>query len=219
MSKLRAKVLIVFGEDDSDRSALQELVKAIRPETDRLKFHKMREPLVLLRTTQTPRKRKSEAEKVLSLVKGIQCVSDVIAVVAHRDCDELEPAHEALSALIETELSAVGVRNVIPATPASAIEAWWMLFPDAVASVRNCWARIDFSGQDVGLIAEPKDELRRRLRPSEPTKRRSCPDYVESDGIKIAHEIRNQGRVASPAGISGSFVQFRERVLRIQIGN
>ena len=217
MSRSRAKVLIVFGEDDSDRSALVELVKAIKPETNNLKFHKIRNPLVLLRNTENLKTRKTTATKISSVVKAIQCVSDVVAVVAHRDCDDFEPAHETVAASIETELSAVGVHNVIAATPASAIEAWWMLFPEPVASVRSCWARIDLSGQDVGQIAKPKDELRRRLRPTDPSKRRACPDYAESDGIKIAFEIRIQNRILQPIGRSQSFTRFKERVSQIRV--
>jgi hypothetical protein len=206
------RVVVIFGEDDSDRSALAELFRAIRPEYSKIAIRKIPRPLVLLRGIHRQTKRRRNAEDIAILVRIMQRKKRVVAVIAHEDCDATEPAHLTEASRIEGELKAAGVLNVVAVTPAWEIEAWWMLFPDAVRAVCSCWETIDFSGREVGRIVNAKEELRNRLRPRRRSKDGRCPDYSESDGIRIACEIRRQVLVDSECGTSHSFSEFKRKL-------
>lgn len=144
MRKFRKRVALVFGESDNDRSALVELVQAINPATKAVSFQKRRKPLVLLRRSERPETRKKAAEEIAGLVRAEGVINDVKFIVTHRNCDAVEPEHTLLTSMIETELAFLGIKNVVAATPAFEMEAWWMLFPSEVGSVCSCWSVIDY---------------------------------------------------------------------------
>ncbi|MBL8571734.1 MAG: hypothetical protein JNK84_21880 [Phreatobacter sp.] len=188
MPRVRQKVVLVFGEDDTDRSALIDIAQAVRKTT--AKFAKRHRPLVLLRKSELPATRRRAAEGIAALVRAEAVSNDVIAVIAHRDCDSVEPAHVQAAEEIEAELKAAGVGVPVAATPAFEMEAWWLLFPEALSQVRRCWARIEIGNRNVGSIVDAKEFLRRSLRPADPVARQRCPDFCESDGAYIAAKIK-----------------------------
>lgn len=218
MPRLKKKVALVFGESDNDRSALIELIKAINTKTDGIQFQKRPKPLVLLKPSERRETRRGAAEEVLALVKASNIISDVKFVVTHRDCDAIEPAHDRLTQSIEAELSAVGVENVIAATPAFEMETWWMLFPNEVSQTRQCWRRINYGRRNVGLIENAKEDLKEKLRPAGVGERARCPEFVESDGVQIARNIRKNGAVSRPRlATSDSFDKFVDRINRLKL--
>ena len=175
----------------------------------------LREPLVLMKEVTLPRTRQRTTDRIAALSR---LDAAVVAVIAHEDCDAIEPAHEALANRIESELAAAGVPTPIAATPAWDIEAWWMLFPQSLQMTRPCWASVDYGGRDVGRIERSKDVLRRQLRPVGTRARATCPDYVESDSINIAANIRANDLHTQPRGISRSFQRFTEKIRTLEVG-
>ena len=132
----------------------------------------------------------------------------VIAVV-HTDCDAVEPAHVQATEALNADLKRAGVRHPIAVTPAWEMETWWMLFPVAVRSVRNCWDEIDYGGKHVGAIRNSKEQLTRDLRPKSRDIQRRCPDYHESDSITIARRVADDPRhLAQIRARSDSFMAF-----------
>ena len=210
-------MVVIFGENDSDRSALGELFRAIRPEHSTVAIKKLRRPLVLLRNTNRPETRRKNAEEIAALIKIARRKVQVVAVIAHADCDATEPAHVREAERIESELKKAGITNAVAATPAWEIEAWWMLFPGALRAVRPCWETIDYGGREVGRLTNAKEELRGKLRPKRREKTGQCPDYSESDGIRIASEIRKQGLIDKEQGISASFAAFRKKIKELSL--
>jgi hypothetical protein len=139
-----------------------------------------------------------------------------VVVLVHRDCDDLEPAHVAASEGLKSEIHAAGVADAVAATPAWEIEAWWMLFPEALARVRRCWRAVDYSNQHVGRFQNAKERLRRDLRPIEQAARKRCPDFVDSDGIRVAEEIWKGGLIErGTLPRSDSFQSFRAEMQAI----
>ncbi|MBT9556661.1 MAG: hypothetical protein IV100_11565 [Myxococcales bacterium] len=198
----RPPAVLVFGEDDNDRQVLVELIKAIRPTCPTI--DKRRHPLVLVKGRAAAEQRKNATE-IAKVVRAAQVVRDVRLVVAHQDCDAVEPAHFAVSEAIELELKASGV-PVVAATPAWEMEAWFYLWPDAPAHVNHNWARAARPGQRVGLIKDAKETFRRELRPKKAGK--APRDYEESDAPEIARHVREQGLIGTLDAKSESFERF-----------
>ncbi len=215
----KRSMIFIFGESENDRYALQELFCALRPDLSFLQVRRMREPLILMRGDRHPSTRRKTAEMIAALVRAGNVVGTVAAVIAHEDCDDVEPAHEKLARTIAMELTAAGIPNPLAAPPAWEIEAWWMLFPAALGATRHCWAAVDYSDRHVGRIRDAKEVLRRDLRPVTPKARNKCPDYVESDSIKIASAIREKDLHHNPRGVSDSFALFATKVRDLRIPN
>ncbi len=221
--------MLVFGESEHDRRAIKRLVEGLRPDLDG-KVEERRRPLVLIKGT-LPGTARSNAAEIAQLARAACTSSDVLAVLAHQDCDALEPAHEEAAERIERELAAAKCPAMaIGVTPAWEIEAWWMLFPEAVGRVVRGWRNPDdWIGKDVGKVRDAKEKLAKAVqpRPRPPSPPR---DYHERDSIQIAGNIATNGLLASfeagrrrTRGVGGScretrsasFERFRQRVLAI----
>lgn len=205
-------VILVFGESNNDRAALVELFRALRPDLTSVSVETRREPLILMKDENRPSTRRKTTDRIAALVRAEAVTRHVAAVIAHEDCDDTEPAHVTLAATIEAELTSAGVPHPIAATPAWEIETWWMLFPDALQATRPCWATFDHASRDVGRIQHAKEELRRQLRPTTAHARSRCPDYAESDGIKIAAAIRSRNLIDQERGNAASLAEFKAKV-------
>lgn len=201
-------VVLVFGEDDHDREVLKILVAALRPDAPRVE--KRRKPLVLMKDRRAAQQRKNGQQIAQQIVRDRKRF-DVRGVVAHQDCDALEPAHEALSEVIEKELADTGVAAVA-ATPAWETEAWLFLWPDAAPAVVKSWARPNAKRRQLGLIPNAKEAYRKAL-----GAQRKRP-YEESDAPKIVAKACELGLVkSSPTGRSQSFDRFCQRLLTVAI--
>ncbi|GMV73039.1 MAG: hypothetical protein AMXMBFR77_28760 [Phycisphaerales bacterium] len=204
MNRPKPPVVLVFGEDDNDREAVKQLLYALRPDLPTVA--KRARPLVLVKGREAAKARKNALD-VARVARAERTRSDVRMVFAHQDCDAVEPAHEAIARDIEAHLSAAGER-AIAVVPAWEMEAWWFLWPDAAQAVNPSWARPARTGERVGLIVNAKEALRRALRP----KGKRARDYEESDGPRIAEQVRLRGEVRRPDAQNASFERFRERV-------
>jgi hypothetical protein len=193
--------VLVFGEDETDRRALKALIQAVRPDSPRVETR--RSPLVLVKGRARAEQRKNAAE-IARVVRADQVRRDVRLVVAHEDADDVEPAHAPLAAAIEAGLTRQGI-PCVAAVPAWEIEAWWYLWPTALLSVNSKWLHPNRSGKKVGLVRDAKEQLIRDLRPKggAPTR-----DYQETDGPRVAEEVRRLKIVRTPNALSDSFRRF-----------
>lgn len=207
-----APIFLIFGEDDTDRRALANLIKAIAPRGARVDVRPIRSPLVLPRET-AAKKRRKNVNEIAAFSKGMNTGETPVITVAHRDCDSTEPSHVAISEAIESELRAAGVELPIAAAPAWEIETWWMLFPEAIASHRPCWRKVNYGAAHVGSFENSKERLIRDLR-APAADRARCRDYRESDGIWISENIKNKrDLINNITSRSDSFQMFKAKIL------
>lgn len=205
---IRRTVGLIFCEDENDAVALTHISQAIRKDLPRLQY--CRKPLILMRDQKQAEARKKNAVDVLAVVRAWEQEATVKLIIAHQDCDEVEPAHEALAAKVKSELQALGMKNVVPVAPAWEIEAWWFLWPEAVAAVNSKWKKLSRKGNH-GKIKDAKETLRRDLR--SPKAR----DYEESDSRSIAERVRELDLVDKRTGTCNSFAEFRGALLGIEL--
>src|SRR5262249_22672931 len=180
----------------------KELLLAANPSLDGM-IKPMRRPPILLRDCRL----EDVAARVATIADVIDAersTAEVIAVLAHEDCDDVEPAHERVASKIKEAFQHRGYL-LPPVTPAGELETWWFLWPSAVARYRPSWRKLDaYKGRQVGGIVNAKEELRRALRPP----RGSYRDYRESDSPAIAKLVREMGIIRRPEASSASFDQF-----------
>lgn len=203
--------VLVFGEDDNDRVALTHLVRGVARGST--KIRSLRKPIILSKDA-SANKRKTAAADIASFARGFEKIEGRVIVVAHRDCDDIEPAHESAAEVIETELRKAGVKIPIAATPAWEMETWWMLFPDVVSSLRDCWRPIDYGNKHVGRIENAKEQLTRDLRPVAASGRTKCPDFASADGPRVAEAIAARHDLKAPTKArSDSFRAFVQKLV------
>lgn len=189
------RLILVFGEDEHDRLAIATLVRALRPG---LRVQPIRQPLVLIKGA-LPETARQNAEEIAAQARDIAAGGEVLAVLAHQDCDACQPADVAVANRLEEALAAAGCPGTpIGVAPAWEIEAWWMVFPEAVQQVVEGWrAPTGWLGHDVGMVQDAKEALCRALRPVKGVKGKRVRDYEENDSIATAENIVSLGLLAS----------------------
>lgn len=203
-------LVVVFGESYNDSQAIAHLIAALRPD---LKVRPMRSPTVLIHRDSDGRQNiRRNVDQIREAVRALQVNDRVVAAVLHKDCDAVEPAHSGLSREIERQVSDTSY-ICVPATPAWEIESWWYLWPGSVHAYHPTWRRLKRAGTRVGLLVNSKERLIRDLRPSNARTR----DYVESDSIGIAEQVKRSGGVSSLAARSDSFSDFCRRLAAIDL--
>jgi hypothetical protein len=228
-AKARRSVVLVFGENEHDTKAIRQLVEGLRPDLVGT-IEPRRQPLVLIKNA-TQEKARDNARRIAEVARQEMAARTVLAVLAHEDCDSVEPAHVAAAARIEAELeNARCPGSVIAVAPAWEIEAWWMVFPEAVGKIVKGWRDPDdWIGADVGRVRDAKERLARAVQPR--PKPQSPPrDYEERDSIEIASNVVKDGLLPSFADgrrashavhgtprltRSASFEAFRSKILAI----
>lgn len=198
--------MLIFGESENDTNALKAFLEGLGV-SDGLDVVAHRQPQVLIKDA-TTRSAPARADAITAVVDAAMVDRDIVAVFAHEDCDAVEPAHVDLAAKIEAAFAAKGYDFVFAATPAWEMETWLMQWPDALALYRPSWRDVSgYSGRNVGMIANAKEDLTRSLRPGRGRTR----DYRESDAPAIARVVASQGWTRSPRATSGSWSAFVSR--------
>lgn len=201
--------VVFFGEDQHDSHAVRELFLGLRPDIDRGRTKLLRKPLTLVKGVHDAKAR-PRAAKVIATLRARHVTTPLLAAVFHEDADAVEPAHEDLARAISSSFAAAPCR-IVTAVPAWEIEAWWFLFPRAVAAVSAQWRSPDqFVGRQVGLIPHAKEQLRRSVQPS--SGGRSARDYKEEDSVTIAKNAVRMSLLSDPAGQSASWNSFVAQV-------
>lgn len=193
-------VVLVFGEDDNDRETMRVLAKALRPDVPRLE--KRRKPLVLVKDRDEAARKKS-AQDIAAQVARDKKRFDVRGLIAHEDCDAIEPAHVKLAKDIHANLDPLAI-TIIAATPAWETEAWLWLWPDAAIAHVPTWRRPARSMSHVGRIKDAKEAYRRDVRP----KIGKARDYAESDAPLIAAQAVRLRLLSRPDARSDSYAAF-----------
>ena len=203
----RPPIVLVFGEDDHDRECIKILLEGLRPDLAR-RVKKLRQPLVLIKNAK-PSDVPDRAQTIAGVVDAEREAGPVACVFAHEDCDEVEPAHEAVARKIEEALKVAGCEAHAVA-PAWEMEAWWFLWPEAVKAANPSWrAPDDHVGKNVGMLVNAKEELARRVVPPK-TKpgRGGFIGYRESDAPRIAAKVVELGLLHQTRATSRSYDRF-----------
>ena len=211
---MKEHAILVFGEDDNDRRSISNLLRAILLEKQNVDILVRRSPTILSR--EAKRKRVDMAKEILAFCTAEKLRRKRVNPVVHRDCNSVEPAHKEEEKVLRELLQAVGLSGVVVATPAWEIEAWWMLFPKALHDTRKCWKQVNYGSQNVGMIQNAKERLRRDLRP-DGAGSRSCPDFAKIDGVLISEKIAEHRLIHQAISARSEVLQSFRRQVEIEL--
>ena len=201
----RPRAVLVFGENENDTKAIREFIEALLPGTS-LRIEPRRRPPINLRDA-PPNAVPNRVAAIARIIAAEEVDLDVVAVVAHEDCDAVEPSHVKLTDKIESAFRAKGQDKVRAATPAWEMETWLMQWPDAFKLHVPSWRPLNTTGRNVGVISNAKEFLAHAL--EQPGGRGR--EYRESDAPTLARIVREQGWIESPKATSASFSMFADR--------
>lgn len=177
MARESGEQIIVFGEDDNDRKSIKILLCGLRPDITPGSVKPLREPIALVKDIAPDRLRK-RTERVHAALRAANVRQRIRSVLLHEDAYRTLPW------------------PVYAVVPAWELEAWWFLFPAAVAALHPSWQPLDgYRGRHLGKIRNAKEELVRALRPAG---KRSAREYAESDSATIAQKIVELGLLREP---------------------
>lgn len=206
----RSKTVVIFGESENDTFALREFFRALRPDFEGA-IRPLKDPPILIKDAR-PDNLPDRASVMASIIEAENLTADVVGVLAHEDCDNVEPAHVALSEKIERLLWTQGI-SADAVTPAWEMEAWLFLWPDAVKTYKPKWRKPDkYNGSNVGMLSDAKEKFIRAVRPVGSAKS-GVRDYSETDAPMIAAKVRELGIINSLSARSQSYERFRDAVL------
>ncbi|MEV6151089.1 hypothetical protein AB0L53_12195 [Nonomuraea sp. NPDC052129] len=152
----------------------------------------------------------ARAETLASKVRAraVRDDTSVACVFVHEDLDNTDSdAYPIIRERVQKALeSALG--NVHYALAVSEIEAWLLLFPDALSAIAASWSLpAKHKGKDTGRLPDPKKILMNEV--SGAGRR-----YRESDAPEILDRAAKLGVLDRPVGRNRSFDQIRVDVAR-----
>lgn len=203
----RPQRILIFGESENDTKVIAELIQALCPQAEG-KVQVMRNPPVMIKNAR-PGEIPNRTARIRAAINAERVDADLLCVFIHEDCDDVVPAHLALSEKIEAAYAGIGVA-VHAASPAWEMEAWLLQWPNAVAAYRSSWKALPSTARDTGHLRDAKENLRRALRPD--SGRGHVRDYQESDAPGIAAKVRELGLAEHPVGHNASYDRFRDCV-------
>jgi hypothetical protein len=206
----RQKAIVIIGESENDTEAIGHLFRALRPDFDGA-IRARRNPPLLIKDAR-PENLPDRADILSAIVRSEALTADVVCVLAHEDCDAVEPAHVSLSQKIEGIFGEKGITaNAV--TPAWEMETWLFLWPEASKRYKPKWRRPDrYNGTNVGMLTNAKEKFKAELRPSGAAARAGVRDYSETDAPMIVSKARELGMIDSPSAISNSYSRFRDAI-------
>jgi hypothetical protein len=210
----RRGMIVVLGEDENDRQSIRTLICGMRADISRGEVKALREPMALVKNL-PPDKLPPKAKRVAAVLRATNARSPIRCVLLHEDADDVEPAHESAITKIESCYASLPW-PVYAVVPAWEMEAWWFLFPSAVAALHKTWrAPTDYAKKNVGRIRNAKEKLKDAVRPKG-VRLATFKTYCESDSPKIAEKVVALGLLSPPwFAHSASWLTFVEKVSQI----
>jgi hypothetical protein len=202
----RKPVVVVAGEDSSDRKSLTVLLEAMCPE--------MRGRVVEINTSVRLRLATGSnlAQRVGVLARTARARAaregaELACVFVHEDLDGTDgdgcqSIHKRVAQAIEAALGASHYVLVAAET-----EAWLLLFPEPLAAFASGW-RVPqkYLGRDTGMIEDPKTVMKRRVA----TAARA---YAESDAPAVLRKVVELGHLGRPTGRNRTWSRFADEVV------
>jgi hypothetical protein len=131
--------------------------------------------------------------------------ADVACVFIHEDFDAIDSSQRDV---IKRRVQAALRRNIdrpyyILAT--WEIEAWMLLFPDALSAVSSSWVVPNrYRGVDTGRITDPKRVMKQEVSKTANSR------YRETDAPKVFEKVVELGLQDTPSGSNRSFCELRQ---------
>lgn len=201
----RKPVIVVAGEDSNDRKCLALLIEALCPGA-RGRCVEISDPVRLHGATGANLARRVAAIVAKARARSERENADIAAIFVHEDYDGIDSEKcDAARRKVQAALEAgVGTAHYVLAT--WEIEAWLIMFPDALSATVRSWSLPrKYRGKDTGRISDPKKVLIRELSASGRT-------YRESDAPRIVEKAIELALLDKPSGSNNSWSELGKRI-------
>jgi hypothetical protein len=147
------------------------------------------------------------ASKLAGLVRARAAreQAEVACVFIHEDFDAADsPQRDVIRTRVQESLrrNLVGVYYILATCE---IEAWLLLFPDAISAVNSTWnAPNRYRGIDTGRITDPKRVMKREVSGVANSR------YEETDAPRIMEKVVELDLQDVPSGSNRSYRELRE---------
>ncbi|MEV6980479.1 hypothetical protein AB0M95_04360 [Sphaerisporangium sp. NPDC051017] len=195
-------VVVLAGEDRTDRLALRVLLEEFCPDM-RGRIVEINDKVRLHQATGATLTARAETLASKVRARAVRDDTSVACVFVHEDLDKADSddypvIRERVQKALEAALGAAHY-----ALSVSEIEAWLLLFPDALSALASSWSvPAKHRGKDTGRLPDPKKILMNEVSGSG---RR----YRESDAPDVLAQAVKLGLLAKPVGRNRSFDQMR----------
>lgn len=199
---LKKPVVVLAGEDRNDRHSLRVLLEDLCPDT-RGRIVEITDSVRLRGATGSNLSGRVSTLAQKANARARREGADIACVFVHEDLDVVDDDHY--------DVMRDRVQKALDVTFASAhyvlavaeIEAWLLLFPDAITANVSSWkVPRKYRNSDTGLINGPKEVL---IRECCPANRR----YQERDAPEVFAKAVELGCLDQPRGTNRSWNQLR----------
>lgn len=204
-TRVRARVkpvVVLAGEDANDRRSLRVLLEAFCPNM-RGRIVEINDPVRLREASQENLSARVNKLARLARARATREGADLACVFVHEDLDRVDGAeydaarHRVHAALAKEFGTAHYVLSVWE------MEAWLLLFPDALTGVVKSWkVPAQLRNRDTGTLSDPKKILMQKV--SSANRR-----YRESDAPDVLAHAVSSGCADRPVGTNRSWQQLR----------
>jgi hypothetical protein len=131
--------------------------------------------------------------------------AEVACVFIHEDFDALDSAQrDGIKRRVQTALRQ-NIARTYYILAAWEVEAWLLLFPDAVAAVSSSWGVPNrYRGVDTGRITDPKRVMKNEVSKTANSR------YRETDAPKVFKKVVELGLQDTPSGSNRSYCELRQ---------
>lgn len=204
-TRLRAEkkpVVVLAGEDRNDRKCLRLLLEASCPDMNG-RIVEIADPVRLRQASGT-----NLTDRVAKLARHVRARAkrenaDLACVFVHEDLDAVDGddylrKRTRVQKALEAELG-----NAHYVLAVWELEAWLLLFPDALAGFVSTWrVPAKYLNRDTGKLADPKRIMMREVG-------KAPRRYRESDAPDVFAKVIELGGHAGPVGTNRSWTRFR----------
>ena len=197
---IRKPVIVLAGEDQNDRRCMRTVIEALCPDAR----GRIVEINTQVRLRQAGPALAGRVQKLVdvAVAKAKQEDSPLSAFFVHEDYDavDCDERHKMRARVQETLAGRFANSFYVLAT--WEIEAWLLLFPDALSATRKGWAVPQrYLGRDTARVEDPKRVLTQEVS-------RNGPKYRESDAVEILAKAVALNLISNPQGRNGSWQEF-----------
>lgn len=201
----RKPVVVLAGEDRNDRRSLRSLLEQFCPEM-RGRIVEINDSVRLRDASPDTLSRRVGTLAKKARARAVKENADLACLFVHEDLDRPDGVeyHEIHRRVQRALRNAVSSAHYVLAV--WEIEAWLLLFPNALAGLVSTWQVPEQRrNRDTGRLNDPKKILMREVS-------RAGRQYRESDAPDVLAKAIDLGCVDHPAGTNRSWTQFRTDV-------
>jgi hypothetical protein len=200
----RRPLIVLAGEDSSDRKVLRALLEAACPDA-RGRIVEINDIVRLRDAGDVALIERAERMAGHIRARAQREQAEVACVFVHEDFDAADSAQRDTVRRRVEEILRRSFEKAYYILAAWEIEAWLLLFPDAISAVNVTWVVPNrYHGIDTGLLTDPKRVMKQVVSRSNNSR------YKETDAPRVIEKVAELGLQDSRSGSNRSYSELQQ---------